>query len=144
AARLPAARARPAGRGATPRSPRLRQHASARVEVSVGVLLEDAFARLAVERIDLALVAQLERRRIRERGATDRADLGDHDRSSSMSGWCARTSCPLSATMRRTVPLFVDRISLNSFIASMSPMTSPAATKLPISTNAGVCGDGDR
>ena len=45
---------------------------------------------------------------------------------------------------RRTVPLALARISLKSFIASMSPITSPSATWLPTWMKAGVCGEGDR
>src|SRR5258708_39942707 len=127
----------------TDRSPRLGEDASVRVEVAIGVLLEDALAGVLVERVDPALVAEPERRRLRERRAAHRTVRGQ-DRSSSMSGWRARTSCPLSATMRRTGPLSVERVSLNSFIPSMSPMTSPAAPLLPISTNDRACGHGER
>src|SRR5258706_7808829 len=124
-------------------SPRLGEDASVRVEVAVGVLLEDALAGFLVEGVDPALVAELQRRRLRERRAAHRT-VRRHDRSSSMSGCRARTSCPLSATMRRTVPLSVERISLNSFIASMSPITTPAATLLPICTNDDACRELER
>src|SRR5258708_35631129 len=114
----------------TDRSPRLGEDASVRVEVAIGVLLEDALAGVLVERVDPALVAELERRRLRERRAAHRT-VRRQDRSSSMSGWRARTSCPLSPTMRRTGPRSVARDSLYNFLPSMSPMSSPTSTMLP-------------
>src|SRR5437660_5030991 len=97
---------------------RLRQDAAVRVEPAVRILLEDPLAALLVERVLLRLVAH-DDGMLAERIAADDAarrgvaGLGGHGGSSSMSGGCARTSCPLSAKIRRTRPLAVERISLN-------------------------------
>ena len=54
-----------------------------------------------------------------------------HAGSTSMSVVFALTSVPFSAAMRFTVPVTSLLISLNSFIASMRPMTWPALTWPP-------------
>ena len=59
------------------------------------------------------------------------ARRGAHSGSTSMSGCLALTSVPLSGTTRTTRPARSDLISLNSFIASMRPMTWPTATSPP-------------
>ncbi len=124
------------------RLPRLLEHSTGRIEPAIRVLLEDPLAALAVEGVMLPLVAKAHRTRAQWLLADHAAGLGHH--SSSMIGWCARTSCPFSTMMRRTLPLAVERISLNSFIASISPMTSPWSTWLPTWMNAGAWGEGER
>src|SRR6185503_9532209 len=123
-------------------SPRLLEHASERVEPAIRVLLEDALAALTIEVVMATLIAEPKRALAERLLAHDADPLLHH--SSSMIGWCARTSCPLSIRMRRTLPLVFERISLNSFIASMSPTTSPDATLPPTCTNGSACGDGER
>ena len=105
--------------------PRLIEDASECVEPPVWILLEYQLAARRVEVVVPSLVAQPQCVRAQRLLADDALLLGH---SSSTIGWCARTSWPLSIMIRRTLPPAVARISLNSFIASMSPMTSPSAT----------------
>ena len=54
-----------------------------------------------------------------------------HSGSTSISGCFALTRAPLSGTTRTTRPARSDLISLNSFIASIRPITWPTATSPP-------------
>ena len=60
-----------------------------------------------------------------------RAIAGIHRGSTSINGCLAFTNVPLSATIRATRPGMSDLISLNSFMASISPMTVPTAISEP-------------
>jgi hypothetical protein len=73
---------------------------------------------------------------MRRRVAAPAGDVGvpgwtAHSGSTSISGCFALTSDPLSGTTRTTRPARSDFISLNSFIASIRPITWPTATSPP-------------
>src|SRR6185295_19501255 len=68
---------------------------------------------------------------------------GAHRGSTSINGCLALTSAPLSATTLTTRPARSDLISLNSFIASMRPMTWPTATSPPTCTYGAEPGAGE-
>src|SRR5207248_7697110 len=94
---------------------RLLEHFACRVEIAIRVFLEDPLALERIEHVDPILVAHA-KRAVAERRAADHAPWRAHAGSTSSNGWCARTSCPFSAKMRRTCPEAVERISLKSFI----------------------------
>src|SRR6185295_13549627 len=68
---------------------------------------------------------------------------GAHRGSTSINGCLALTSAPLSATTLTTRPARSDLISLNSFIASISPITWPTATSRPTATKGAEPGAGE-
>src|SRR5205814_959526 len=71
------------------------------------------------------------------------ADGRAHSGSTSMSGCLALTRAPFSGTTRTTRPARSDLISLNSFIASIRPITWPTATSRPAATNGADPGAGE-
>ena len=64
----------------------------------------------------------------------DSGQRARHHGSTSISGCFALTSLPDSATMRTTLPAWSDLISLNSFMASIRPMTCPTVMCCPTAT----------
>src|SRR5699024_10230083 len=83
--------------------------------------------------LEVAIREDLGRRVAAPAGEMDRTGRA-HRGSPSIRGWRAFTREPLSATTRTTRPARSDLISLNSFIASISPITWPTATSPPTCT----------
>ena len=89
------------------------------------------------------------RQHLRRGVAAPAGDMGvardvAHSGSTSISGCLALTSVPLSGMTWTTRPARSDLISLNSFIASMRPMTWPTATSPPTVTYGAEPGAGER
>src|SRR2546425_1175216 len=118
------------------------ENLAAGIQKAIRILLEDAPAPFRVKGVHAAFVAQSQRA-LGQWRAADGA-LFAHGSSTSSSGDWARTNCPLSTSTRRTRPSAVERISLNSFIASINPMTCPTVTVAPACTYGGDCGDPER